>query len=157
MKTSVPDRMTLVLEGDIYPYVRTTVRQKFVDKYYKLYAASTDAIRFKVAEYMRQMRYDPYPLGTPLRMGIVLMVRKGLHKRDLSNQVKAIEDALQGYAFANDAWFDQGYEERFLGGEDRCVVIIEPAPDEWGIVERAQWVQDVLNISANILFREGGG
>lgn len=148
--------VTLLLEGDIYPYTRTTGRQKFVDLAYKMYQASQNAIRVQAMAQMSATNTRKLPPSTPLRLGIVLVTKSGLHKRDLSNQFKAIEDALQGVVFGNDAWVDVALAERFLGPENRCLVFIDPIPPGWHEgkwwhrrVMRDKWIGQVFAIAAN--------
>lgn len=118
-------KLTLYVPGDIYPYTRTTMRQKFVDEAYAKYTASQCAIRQIVREMMADNDLSPMPDGTPLRLGIIFTVKRRLHKRDLSNMVKAVEDALQGVLFGNDAWIDAIYAERAIGPADACLIMLE--------------------------------
>lgn len=131
------DQIVILIKGDLYPYTRTTFKKKFVDRYYQLYRASTADLRQQAHRIIVDQGWNMFPLGTPLRLGVILQVAKGLHKRDLSNQTKAIEDGLQSVALANDCWIDQSYGYRCLGDTDLCLVFIErlelapPDDPEW--------------------------
>ena len=128
------------LTGDIVPYVRTTHRQKFADPRAQNYYASQQDIRRQAKEQMAMRGYTMLP-NIPLRMGVVINTSHALHKRDLSNILKAIEDGLQHAVYNNDAWIDEIWCRRVRTPNDLTVVIIEELPDtDWS----TRWADEFI-------------
>lgn len=139
-------RIIIISRRDIYPYVRTTVKKKYVDRYYALYDHSKKHLAADAIEQMQAegpVQLPAFLSGQPLRLAIVMQVDSGLHKRDQSNQLKAIEDGLQGTVLANDAWVDQTYVERRLGAENICVIMFEPMTD----LDELDWITEVKELA----------
>jgi Holliday junction resolvase RusA-like endonuclease len=109
---------SFIIEGAIYPFVHTTRKQKWVDpRYTEKYVPSQDNIRWQLKQQMATRRWDILD-SQPFRMTVMFMVSKALHRTDLSNLTKAIEDAMQGIVFPNDAWIDVSFQARGLGPRD---------------------------------------
>lgn len=120
--------MIFVLQHDVYPHVRTTQRQKWVDKRFATYMASQNSIRTQVRNQMVANDWVMFPKRTPLILAIYLNVPgKHMHIRDTSNVLKAVEDAMQKTVYSNDAWIDCSFIMRIKQQrlEDLVMVAID--------------------------------
>lgn len=116
-------RAAFVVFGDIYPCVRTTQRQKFMDPRWSQYAASQADIRQQVSLQMAAMGRDLFEREA-LGLGVFVWTTKALHKRDLSNIFKAAEDALQRVVYPNDAWIDCLLSRRWRADYDVNIILL---------------------------------
>jgi Holliday junction resolvase RusA-like endonuclease len=101
-----------------------TQRSKWTDRA-KRYLSSQDAIAGQLWRQMRDNDWQALPDNTPLSIRLFVWQPSGLHKCDLSNVLKAVEDAAQGIVFRNDCWVDKIETGRYLGSEYRCEFLIE--------------------------------
>jgi crossover junction endodeoxyribonuclease RusA len=118
--------MIFTIKGKIQPYTRMTQRGKFVRNDAQLYLTSQAAMQSQFREQMLSRGYEMLD-RVPLRLVVGIMVPGALHRCDLSNQIKAIEDALQGIAFGNDCWVDSIDASRGMGDEYLATVLVK----EW--------------------------
>ena len=117
----------VIFKIDLYPYVRTTQKQKFVDQAYQKYRTSQMQIRAATVDAMVRQGIQKFG-REPLRMALIVNVPEGMHRRDLSNILKGVEDGAQGVAYDNDAWIDESYSRRYQveGREPRALMAIQP-------------------------------
>lgn len=78
-----------IIEGPIVPYTRMTQRGKW-SKTAQRYLASQEAMAW---QFKAQMQ--PFPPKALLDMALGFEMPQGWLKKDLSNLIKAVEDALQ--------------------------------------------------------------
>lgn len=141
IKQARPPRLVFVVGGDIYPFTHTTRRQKYADPRYARYHAAKTDIGLQVTQQMAAAGWTKFP-RVPLRLAIILNVSGGLHKRDLSNQLKTVEDAIQHIVLDNDAWIDEQYTYRAQAETDKLLIVIGPA-----ILESERWVMRVRQVA----------
>lgn len=114
------NRVEFTLTGHITPYVRMTQGGKFSDPAAQRYLASQEALRIQMRAQMAGA--EMLPAKTRLEAAIFVMTdRKG----DLDNIVKAVLDAAQGVAIADDRWVDWINAEREIAdaGEEHMARI----------------------------------
>lgn len=102
--------------GPVHPYVRTTQRQKWVDRRYKAYRAWKEAFRVVANAQGVPDQLDhhkKYYLGCDIHV-------RGKARYDLDNAIKAILDAL----FRQDAPIREIYAKVYEGMKDDMVVIM---------------------------------
>jgi len=103
-----------IIEGDVVPYTRMTQRGKWVRGDAQRYLDSQEAVAW---QYKIQMLENGWEMleRRPIWIKVKFVVRKNLHRRDLTNSMKAIEDSAQGIVFPNDCWVDWAQQEREIG------------------------------------------
>jgi Holliday junction resolvase RusA-like endonuclease len=67
-----------------------------------------------------------FPRGVPLSLSIKISSMRGYNNCDLSNQLKALEDAANQIVYADDCWVDEIYARRDRG--DANTIIFDVAP-----------------------------
>ena len=140
------NRLVVVFDIDIKSYVRTTGKQMWVDPNYKAYAAAKAAMRDVARGVMLEAGICKMPAQAPLRLALFISVPSSVgHKRDLSNILKGVEDAIQHQVYDNDAWIDEIVTTRVVGKDHLAVVIIEPIKE--GPRRFADWVAEVTPLS----------
>ncbi len=137
-----PSAVSVVLSGEVVPYVRMTRRglhRAYIVKNGKpvrnpaqRYLASQDDLKYAIKQQLlaKGHQADALPLfknGQPIQVMLTVCVSRRLHTKDLDNQVKAILDAAQGLIFENDLWIDRISAERSLGEEDLVELVVVPA------------------------------
>lgn len=139
-------RLIVVFLIDLYPYVRTTRRQMYVDPAYQKYDAAKKHIRAATVDAMNRQSVEQFA-KEPLRLALFVNVPQALHKRDLSNILKGVEDGMQHTIFSNDAWIDQVVVARALvtDREQRAVAVIQPVSD--GPASFFDWLADVEKVA----------
>lgn len=114
------------------PYTRTTQKQKYTDPRWTRYTHSRDHIR---ADFLEQVQgHEKWGAGDHLSVHIVISTGVSNYNNiDLDNELKGILDALQGYAFTNDAWIDEIYIIRHMSpeGYDMATVQIKKRHKSW--------------------------
>lgn len=102
MEDSMP-MMTFEIVGRVVPMVRMTQRSKWKDPQAKRYLAWKETFGWELKVIMLQQGWEmiPYPVPLHLDIGYSLPVKRTTHF-DLSNLIKAIEDAAQHIVFEND-------------------------------------------------------
>lgn len=134
--------LVVIFKTDLYPYVRTTQRQKFVDRAYQMYRASQDQIAAAVVDAMSRQGIGKFG-REPLRLALLVNVPGNMHQRDLSNVLKGVEDGAQGHAYDNDGWIDQVYTRRYLADDraPRALLALQPISDGPGSFR--DWIKEV--------------
>ena len=117
--------LTFTIEGRIKPYVRMTQRSKWSDPQAQEYLASQDAIRVQLRQQMTAQAWEMLPGQTPLSVSLVFTFPGGWHGADLSNQIKAVEDAANGIVWIDDRWVDSLYGARKAGDDYECVMRVQ--------------------------------
>ena len=109
----------------IKPYVRMTQRGKWVKPEAQAYLTSKAALSLQIKTAMNAAGKEMLPGQTPLKVVIRLYAPSNPgHRCDLDNQIKAILDACNGVAFADDRWVDEIDAERHIGEDPRLVLNI---------------------------------
>jgi len=116
----VTRRMEFEIEGPFQPYTRMTRRGKFVSKRAKKYLESQDALSWQFKAQMQANGWEMVPRGVPLRVEVEIVRPNRLHGRDMSNELKALEDAMNGVVYYDDRYIDESCQKRCVG--DACTV-----------------------------------
>ena len=142
--------VVVLFKTDLYPAVRTTQRQKFRDPAYAKYHAAKQQIAFAARLAMDDQGVEAFE-REPLRLALFVNMPGGMHRRDLSNVLKGVEDGLQHIIYANDAWMDQIFTTRAQvpDREQRAVAVIQPISE--GPVSFLHW----LNMAAQQAHDQG--
>jgi Holliday junction resolvase RusA-like endonuclease len=137
-------KLVVPLRIDLFPYVRTTQRQKWVDPAYQKYSNAKQQIRAATVDAMNRQGIEQFA-REPLRLALFINVPKAMHRRDLSNILKGVEDGAQHAAYKNDAWIDQIVTTRYQveGKEARAVMIVQPVSD--GPYMFSNWVDEAID------------
>ena len=117
--------MKFELIGKVKPYVRMTQRSKWVDDQAKEYAASQMRLGLQLNQQMAAQAWDILPGQIPLRLIIAIEETGGFHNKDLSNQLKALEDCANGIVYPDDRWIDSISIQRRLGQENRVEFTVD--------------------------------
>jgi len=113
----------VIIPGRYKPYTRMTRRGKYVSERAQAYLASQEAFGWALREAMQAAGVEAMPEKTPLGLLVAVQEdRGGLHDRDLSNVLKAVEDASQGILLKDDRWIDLVLAVRWLGPTDAVAV-----------------------------------
>lgn len=101
----------IVIEGiDVVPYTRMTTKGRYSNPQAQKYLANQAAIRDMVVLHMREynfMLHDedgnemPY-FPDDVKLSFTTEITRTTDRADLSNLIKALEDALQGVIYKND-------------------------------------------------------
>ncbi len=107
---------TFVYREKIKPYVRMTQKSKYKDPQALQYQTSQEAIGWSLKSQMTHNSYDTLPKKTPLMLAVWFSFppKSNLHKADLGNLIKAVEDAAQGIVYPNDSWVDAHLSGRYV-------------------------------------------
>ena len=116
----------MVLAGPIVPYTRMTQRSKWTDSAQR-YLASQQALALQMRAQMAEHGWTMYPARLPLRLRVVFGWT--VHTHDLSNLLKAVEDAANKIVWADDRWIDSITVER----------------ETWGNLGLELWVEEKRN------------
>ncbi len=111
----------LLLAGPIVPYTRMT-QGSLWNARSKRYLKSQDALRVQMQVGMDVSGLQMYPARVPLRLRVTFGWCS--HRHDLSNLVKAVEDAANGVLWADDRWVDEIVATR-EGSGDRLELYVE--------------------------------
>lgn len=109
---TLPDRFT--------PAVRMTQRSMHVDPQAQKYLADKMRIGHGLIAQLDGRDRPLLPASTPL--AVRLEIPRADHRRDLSNELKAIEDAANGILYRDDRWIDHITATRGQG--DRAQVSV---------------------------------
>jgi Holliday junction resolvase RusA-like endonuclease len=99
----------MVLAGPVVPYTRMTQRSKWTQRSQR-YLASQQALALQMRAQMAEHGWTMYPAKLPLRLRVVF--GWCVHTHDLSNLLKAVEDAANKVIWADDRWIDSITTER---------------------------------------------
>jgi Holliday junction resolvase RusA-like endonuclease len=137
-------RLIVLFKIDLYPYVRTTRRQMFKDPAYQKYHNAKQQIRAATVDAMNRGGIEKMP-KEPLRLALFVNVPKALHRRDLSNILKGVEDGAQHAAYDNDAWIDEiaACRRQVEDEEARAIMIVQPVSD--GPYMFSDWVDEAID------------
>jgi len=91
------------LYGPVVPYTRMTQGSLWTDRS-KRYLASQTALRVQMQAEMALNGWEMYPAKLPLRLRVTF--GWCVHTHDLSNLLKACEDAANKVIWADDRWID---------------------------------------------------
>lgn len=139
-------RLIVVFKTDLYPYVRTTKRQMYVDPAYQKYHAAKQQIRAATADAMYFDEIAKLP-KVPLRLALFVNVPGAMHRRDISNILKGVEDGAQHAAYDNDAWIDQVAAVRVQveNREQKAIMIVQPV--EEGPASFSTWLAEMEQVA----------
>ena len=111
--------MRFELTGRFKPYVRMTQRGKWVNQQAQEYLASKTRLGYQFRQQMNGAQM--FPRGVPLSLIVKISSTRGFNNCDLSNQLKAIEDAANRIVYSDDAWVDEIYTRRDRGKSNTTV------------------------------------
>jgi len=112
----------MLLAGPVVPYTRMTRRALWTDTAQR-YLASQTALSLQMRAQMADHGWMMYPKGLPLQLRIAF--GWCVHTHDLSNLLKAVEDAGNRIIWADDRWIDR----------------IETSREDWGNMGLELWVE----------------
>ncbi len=115
-------RVEFVLTGKIKPYVRQRRGSKRVNQQAAEYSYSQEALRWQMHLQMVQHGWTMLPGQTPLRL--ILIADWARHNHDLSNLLKAVEDAGNNLIYPDDRWIDEIQAKRSGGTEVGTTLLI---------------------------------
>ena len=148
------DIFVAYLPGQHTPYTRMTQKGKWKSAAARKYLESQDRLRGCLMEAKMTQGYTTEPIferRTPLRM--VLLYDWCLNNQDLSNLLKAVEDAANGIVWDDDRWVDEILTTRHKRGrKGMAVLIVMPVSIEWEAWD--DLVNDSAVISALRIFHE---
>jgi len=115
----------------IKPYVRMTQKSKYVDRAAMTYMAS----QAHMGHVFKQFHTERIDKGKPIRLAIEFNFTN--HRCDLSNLLKAVEDAANKILWDDDRWIDELTVRRRerLPGESKDLVSLYAEtiePDDYG-------------------------
>jgi Holliday junction resolvase RusA-like endonuclease len=99
----------MLLAGPVVPYTRMTQGSTWTDRS-RRYLASQGALSVQMQVQMAETGRTMFPAKVPLRLRVVF--GWAVHTHDLSNLLKAVEDAANGIIWADDRWIDSITTER---------------------------------------------
>jgi crossover junction endodeoxyribonuclease RusA len=102
--------------GRPVPYTRMTRRGQYVKPAPKRYKAYLDVVRLYAKLEMNRSGFQFIRKGTPIEFGCKIYLKGGLDG-DLSNYIKAIEDALNDVVYEDDR-----YIVRYIGNPEKIFV-----------------------------------
>jgi Holliday junction resolvase RusA-like endonuclease len=111
----------MALAGPVVPYTRMTRGSLWTDRS-KRYLASQAALRLQMQSEMALNGWTMFPARLPLQVRIAF--GWCVHTHDLSNLLKAVEDAGNKIVWSDDRWIDR----------------IETSRETWGNLGLELWV-----------------
>ena len=113
------------LDGRHQPYTRMTQRGKFVNARAQSYLSSQTRLQWQ----LKEASPEPiYPAGVLIQVAV--LYNWVSHRMDLSNLLKAVEDACNGIIWDDDRWVDGIVAVRRKMGGPPHVILIVSAVDE---------------------------
>ena len=94
----------MLLAGPVVPYTRMTHGSLWTDRS-KRYLASQTALSVQMQSQMAANGWTMYPAKVPLRLRVTF--GWCVHSHDLSNLLKAVEDAGNRIIWRDDRWIDE--------------------------------------------------
>ena len=116
--------MVFTFSHHIKPYTRMTKRGKFVQEDAIAYIASQGALQWEYKKQMMAQNWEMIPAGPSIVLGIEINMPARLHGCDLSNQIKAIEDAANKIVWADDRYIDTITADRMTGPDWKITVFV---------------------------------
>lgn len=107
----------------IVPAVRMTHRGKWTSPRAQEYLASQEALRYQLKQQMRDNGWKMLPAKTPLAVELSVGTDT-LHKADLDNILKAVQDSANKIVFADDCWIDRVKVWRYKADEPRAELTV---------------------------------
>jgi Holliday junction resolvase RusA-like endonuclease len=107
--------MIFTLHGKVKPYTRMTQHGKWTSPQAQEYLDSQHALGLQLRHQMARYGWDTLPGQTPLRVYVCFKFPGGFHNCDLSNLLKAVEDAANGIVYLDDRWIDAHVTRRMSG------------------------------------------
>ena len=114
----------MLLAGPVVPYTRMT-RNGVWREDAQRYLASKTALSLQMRAQMAEYGWTMYPARTPLQVRIAF--GWCVHTHDLSNLLKAVEDAANKIIWSDDRWIDR----------------IETSRETWGNLGLELWVEAI--------------
>ena len=115
------------------PYTRMTQASKWVDKSAQDYLDSQTNLRGILMEAKTTQGYIAAPIfrkGIPLRL--VLIYGYAMNNQDVSNLLKAVEDAANKVIYDDDRWIDEVIVRRAKRKRDvSSILIVMPVSTSW--------------------------
>jgi len=108
------DKIELLIEMDVIPYVRMTQRSKYVNERAIAYMDWMANFRIAIHQKLLKQNFPQLLVKKPMYARIMFYETRVRHNRDLDNMIKAVMDACQGVLFRNDMWFDHIDSKRLL-------------------------------------------
>ena len=119
------DELTFTLDFIPVPYTRMTRRGKFVVPKARRYLDSQRAMGLILRNQMHVKGYTTIQRGTPLWVSMnFVSIGKPDHRKDLSNLLKAVEDAMNNVVWDDDRWVDVIDAVRTQGDGNRTVITV---------------------------------
>jgi Holliday junction resolvase RusA-like endonuclease len=115
----------MLLPGPIVPYTRMTQGSLWTERS-RRYLASQTALRLQMQAEMARNGWTMFPAMTLLRLHVVF--GWCMHTHDLSNILKACEDAANGVIWADDRWIDEIVTRRESWDKPGLALWVGPLP-----------------------------
>ena len=116
----------MLLAGPVVPYTRMTRGSLWTERA-RRYLASQTALRVQMQAQMAANGWTMYPAKVPLRLRVTF--GWCVHTHDLSNLLKAVEDAANGIIWKDDRWIDDIRATREAWGNKGLELWVEAITD----------------------------